>query len=164
MTVLDPLRILRVFAEHDVRHVLIGQTAAVLHGHPETTMDIDVLPALDVDNAERLAGALRALGAHRVGELTSPDERDFIGLRQVMSYDTEAGRIDVLPAASGLGAFGDLASRAEQVDLGGYWVLVASLDDVIASKEAAGRPKDLRRLDSLREFRRRCDGSRNGPP
>lgn len=154
MSVLDPLLILRTLAQHGVQAVVIGQAAAVLHGHPETTVDVDVLASLDVGNAERLADALRALGAHHVGTDALPDERNFVGLRQVLSFETAAGRVDVLPAASGLGTYDDVAPRAVPVDLGGFTVLIATLDDVIASKEAAGRPKDLRRLDSLRTLRR----------
>ncbi|HWH28801.1 MAG TPA: nucleotidyltransferase [Mycobacteriales bacterium] len=154
MSVLDPLLILRTIAEHGVDAVVIGQAAAVIHGHPETTVDVDLLTSLEIDNAERLASALRALGAHHTANAAQPDEHDFVGLRQVLSFETAAGRVDVLPAASGLGAYDDVAPRAVSVDLGGFTVLVATLDDVIASKEAAGRPKDLRRLDSLRALRR----------
>ena len=155
MSALDPLLILRTLAEHGVDAVVIGQAAAVLHGHPETTVDVDVLVSLELSNTERLAEALHQLGARHAGSDAEPDERDFVvGLRQMLAFDTTAGRVDVLPAASGLGGYDDVAPRAITVDLGGFTVLVATLDDVIASKEAAGRPKDLRRLDSLRALRR----------
>lgn len=157
MSALDPLLILRTLAGHGVKAVVIGQAAAVIHGHPETTVDVDVLASLELSNAERLATALQDLGARHAGSDTAPDERDFLGLRQMLSFETAAGRVDVLPAASGLGTYEAVAPRAIPVDLGGFTVLVATLDDVIASKEAAGRPKDLRRLVSLRALRRLHD-------
>jgi len=160
MSALDPLLILRTLAEYGVDVVVIGQAAAVLHGHPETTLDVDVLASLELSNAERLTEALRELGARHAGSDAEPDERDFVGLRQMLAFDTTAGRVDVLPTASGLGGYDDVAPRAVSVDLGGFTVLVATLDDVIASKQAAGRPKDLRRLDSLRALRRLA-GERN---
>ena len=155
MTALDPLAIFRALATHEVDAVVVGLTAAVLHGYPETTVDVDIVPSLDVTNAERLAAALEELDARHHGIDRGPSDRDFIGLRQVLTFDTSAGRLDVIPFAIGVGDYLELAQRATELDLGGFTVTVASLDDVIASKEAAGRPKDLRRLEGLRAFRGR---------
>lgn len=154
----DPLRMLQTLVEHDVEFIVIGQIAAVLHGHPETTVDLDILPRQALINAERLAGALRSLHATHLtsaadAEPIPADDRDFIGWREVRSFDTDAGRIDVIPVAAGVGTFDENRSDAIPTDLDGFVVLTAPLDTVIASKEAAGRPKDLRRLESLREFR-----------
>lgn len=157
MAAFDPLRLLATLVDHDVEFIVIGQVAAVLHGHPETTVDLDILPKHAVDNAERLADALRSLHAHHVGatvdgEPIGVDDHDFIGWREIRSFDTDAGRIDVIPAAAGIGTFDDNRGHAIEVDLDGFAVFVAPLEVVIASKEAAGRPKDLRRLPGLREF------------
>ena len=59
----EPDRILKVLAEHGVRYVLVGGIAATLRGSPSMTYDIDVAPELSSDNLERLAAALRDLGA-----------------------------------------------------------------------------------------------------
>ena len=158
MTALDPLAILSALARHGVDYVLIGQAAAVIWGHPETTMDVDVVARQEVDNAERLVSALHSIGArHRAteGPGPPPGERDFIGQRLQLSFDTDAGQLDVLPTAAGVGGYEEFAERATRVDISGVEVLVASLDDVIASKEAAGRPKDLARLARLRALRDR---------
>jgi len=156
----DPLRLLETLVAHNVEFIVIGQIAAVLHGHPETTVDLDILPRHVLVNAERLAEALRSLHATHAGTTTTDDpivadDQDFIGWREVRSFDTDAGRIDVVPVAAGIGSFDDTRREAIEVDLDGFVVLAASLDAIIASKEAAGRPKDLRRLPSLREFRDR---------
>lgn len=154
----DPLRLLETLVHHDVEFIVIGQIAAVLQGHPETTVDLDILPKHAIVNAERLADALRSLNARRVshGPDTEPmgaDEQDFIGWRATHSFDTDAGRIDVVPVAAGIGTFDDNVDDAIATDLDGFVVLAAPVDTVIASKAAAGRPKDLRRLPSLRAFR-----------
>jgi len=156
----DPLRLLEALVAHDVEFIVIGQIAAVLQGHPETTVDLDILPRHALVNAERLAGALRSLRATHVtsaedAEPIAADDQDFIGWREVRSFDTDAGRIDVIPVAAGIGTFDDNHADAIATDLDGFVVLTAPLDAIIASKEAAGRPKDLRRLPSLREFRDR---------
>lgn len=156
----DPLRALRVLAARGVDFIVVGQMAAVIHGHPESTVDLDVLVRQDIDNAERLVAALRELQAHPVGadgqQVARPlDERDFLGWTQIVETNTSAGPLDVLPYAIGVGGYDDLLPRAARVQLDDVEVWVASLDDIIASKSAAGRPKDLRRLPSLREFARR---------
>jgi hypothetical protein len=153
----DPKWALRTLVHADVRFVVVGQVAAVLRGHPETTVDLDVLVEQEVDNAERLADALATLHAELVGptgERTgiAPDQRTFLGWGRVVETDSDAGPIDVLPSLIGVGDYPEVRARADQVDLGDVVVSVAALADVIASKEAAGRPKDLARLPSLRAF------------
>lgn len=161
MAAFDPLRLLETLVDNDVEFIVIGQIAAVLQGHPETTVDLDILPRHALINAEHLADALRSLNATHVGPRTGNtdpigvDDQDVIGWREARSFDTDAGRIDVIPVAAGIGTFEDNRDGAVEVDLDGFEVLAAPLDAIIASKEAAGRPKDLRRLPSLLEFRDR---------
>jgi hypothetical protein len=154
----DPARLLGTLASAGVKFVVIGQTAAFLHGHPEVTVDVDIVPQTDIANVERLLAALGELSARHLAADGPPggpvDERDVIGLRTVLRLLTDAGPVDVIPFASGLGPYEDLAPRSVAVDIGdGISVLVATLEDVIASKEASGRRKDLRALPSLRAFR-----------
>lgn len=56
----DPEKILRVLAQHGVRFVLIGATAARLQGFPRMTADADITPATDPENLARLAAALNS--------------------------------------------------------------------------------------------------------
>ena len=159
MATFDPLRLLETLVNHEVEFIVIGQIAAVLQGHAETTVDLDILPRQSVVNAEQLADALRSLNATHVGPGTDDsepigvDDQDFVGWREVRSFDTAAGRIDVIPVAAGIGTFDDNRDGAVAIDLDGFEVLAAPLDAIIASKEASGRPKDRRRLPSLQEFR-----------
>ena len=148
MTELDPERLLRSLVEHEVEFCVIGAVAAWLQGNPSVTLDLDVMPRRDLDNADRLAEALKALGARPRGEDTSLDlsGADFLGW-QSQSFDTEAGPLDVVPLASAIGGYEDVATI--ELALGDLSVRVITIDEVIASKEKLGRPKDTAALPAL---------------
>lgn len=154
MAQFDPAAILRVLTEHGVVFVVVGHTAAILHGSPTVTDDVDVTPARDIDNAERLYEALTSMHAvHRVPNAAPVDplpvdERDFLRW-QAQSYTTDFGPLDVVPFTVGVGGYEAVAAQAQTFDVGGVRISVASLDDVIASKEALGRPKDRSQLPAL---------------
>lgn len=59
----DPVEICRVLSENGVKYVVLGGFAAVVHGSPVPTEDIDVIPARDSENLERLAQALKQMNA-----------------------------------------------------------------------------------------------------
>ena len=125
-TPFDPQRILEVLARHQVQCVVIGGYAAVLAGIDIVTRDIDITPAVEPANLERLAdalGELRAAIRVRAGEPPVP-----------------------LPA--------------------GLHIAIASLQDIIRSKTAAGRAKDVAALPQLRAAfeRQREDGRRCRSP
>lgn len=164
----DPVGAITALVDAGVDFIVVGQLAAVLHGHPEATIDLDVVPRQDLENAERLIAVLVDLGAVVVdpnGEPTNapPEERDLLGWQRVLETNTSLGPIDIVPFAIGVGSYTDLITNSSRVDIEGREVWVASLDDVIASKEAAGRPKDLRRLPTLRAFRDRLHQTAGNP-
>ena len=148
MIELDPERLLRSLVEHEVEFCVIGAVAAWLQGNPSVTLDLDVMPRRDLDNADRLAAALKTLGARPRGEDTMLDLEgaDFLGW-QSQSFDTEAGPLDVVPLASAIGGYEDVATI--ELALGDLSVRVITIDEVIASKEKLGRPKDTAALPAL---------------
>lgn len=149
MSTLDPERLLRSLVDHEVEFCVIGAVAAWLQGNPAVTLDLDVMPKRDLDNAERLAAALNALEARPHGSDGGAAElegADFLGW-QVQRFDTEAGPLDVVPHAAAIGGFEDVATI--ELTLGELTVRVLSIDDVIASKEELGRPKDTAALPAL---------------
>jgi len=158
MTELDPERLLRTLAKHEVEFCVIGAIAAWLQGNPAVTLDLDVMPRRDLENADRLAAALKALGARRPGgknAATDLDGADFLGW-QSQRFETDAGPLDVVPQASAIGGFEDVATI--ELTLGDFSVRAITLDEVIASKESLGRPKDTAALPALyatREQRQR---------
>lgn len=148
MSGLDPQRLLRTLVDHEVEFCVIGAVAAWLQGNPSVTLDLDVMPRRDLDNAERLASALNALNAHSRGEETPVELEgaDFLGWR-TQSFDTDAGPLDVVPTAAAIGGFEEVATV--ELTLGEFSVRVLTIDEVIASKEKLGRPKDTAALPAL---------------
>jgi hypothetical protein len=142
---------------HGVRYVVIGGLAGILHGSPLVTFDADICPERSASNREKLAAALREMGA-RIrasdvpGGLPFACDAAFLGRVDMLNLVTRLGDLDLSFEPSGTGGFDDLVSRAESVRIQGSDVRVAALEDVIRSKEAAARPKDQRTLPILRQL------------
>jgi hypothetical protein len=152
----DPLEILRILERHGVRYILIGAAAARVAGAPIVTEDVDVTPANNRENLERLAMALRELNAR----LRSPTELEGVSFpvdaetltgADMWTLTTSAGDLDLCFTPAGTRGYDDLRREASRERLGrGLTVTVASLRDVIRSKEAAGHDKDIAQLPLLR--------------
>jgi hypothetical protein len=159
---LDPGKILRALDRNSVEFVLIGALAARLHGFPRLTADADITPATDRPNMDRLAKALRELRA-KVYTESVPEGLEFDCSAQTLSRAnmwnlvTNAGRIDLAFKPAGTEGYKDLASSAERFEAYGVEFLAASVDDIIRSKEAAGRPKDREDLAILRAMQRKTE-------
>ncbi len=156
----DPEAVVGLLGRHGVRYVLIGGLAAITHGAPLVTQDIDVCYARDPDDLDRLAGALQEIHAELRGtDPGLPFGLDALTLRagDAFTFTTDIGWIDILGTPSGTDGFDDLARTAERFTLFGRAVLVASLDDLIRMKRAAGRPKDLLAIEELGALRDELD-------
>jgi len=162
---LDPICLFTVLASHKVDYVLIGGLAAVLHGSPTVTSDADIVPAQDRENLIRLSSALQDLGA-RVRSMDEPDgvafdpHPDLLASMRMLNLTTRCGDLDLTFSPAGIGTYADLVARAVRLDIEGVTVLVATLEDVIRSKQTADRPKDravLPTLEALRDEIRRAD-------
>ena len=159
---LDAEAIITVLNRHAVDYVVIGGFAALLHGSPTVTVDLDITPSPAPDNLDRLAEALRDMGAKlRASKVDEPlaiplDRRTFEQFSAFLNLRTDYGDLDISmhPSAPGGRTFeyDDLVRTAIVISLPEP-VTVASLDDVIASKRAAGRPKDLATLALLEDLR-----------
>lgn len=157
---------LRVLAHHRVRHVLIGGYGAIARGSPILTGDIDICYARDDENLERLAAALRDLKATLRGAPPEvPFQLDAKALKEGdhLTFTTTAGSLDCLGTPAGTQGFGDLDRDAGDVDLKGMLVRVASVEDLIRMKRAAGRPKDIVGLEWLRALRDELEGGPEHP-
>lgn len=74
------------------------------------------------------------------------------------TLSTDLGDLDLIGTPAGTGGYDDLAAEAIAVELEGFQVRVASLDDLIRMKRSAGRPKDLPELNILMALRKRSPG------
>jgi hypothetical protein len=151
----DPQRILEVLARHQVQCVVIGAYAAVLAGVDIATRDVDITPATDHANLERLAAALEELqAALRVpneSPIPLPADARLLARTEILNLTTDAGELDITRRPNGTDGYEDLKRAARYQPLGeGLQIAIASLEDVIRSKTAAGRAKDLAVLPQLR--------------
>lgn len=150
-------RILRTLEEHDVDYVLIGAFAATIHGSALRTEDVDVCPRRTPANLRKLARALQALDAGELdphkGEIVERTwDEDMLAGDVTWLLSTPFGRLDLVFEPAGTGGYDDLARDGIDVDLGGIRARVASLRDVIRSKEALNRPRDREQLPTLRRL------------
>jgi hypothetical protein len=154
---LDLARLLEVLDRHKVAYVLIGGLAAVYHGSPFPTEDADITPQTDRANLESLAAALVELHA-RIRTDSEPAglpfafDADSFAASKSLNLTTVAGDLDLTFEPAGTAGYDDLRRDATRTDLYGVTVQIASLADVIRSKQAANRPKDQRVLPTLREI------------
>jgi hypothetical protein len=139
--------------------VVIGGIAATLHGSTTITRDFDVCYSRARANVDRLASALRELKARLRGvDADVPFQLDAVSVRngQNFTFTTKHGAFDCLGDPGGGFDYELLKRNADQMDVSGRMVMVASLDDLIAMKRAAGRNKDrieVENLSALRDVR-----------
>ncbi len=164
----DPDRVLETLERHGVEYLLVGGLAARAHGAQRRTADVDCVPNATTENLTRLAAALIELDARlRVGGLTDEEARRLpvtIDAETLLSFGsstwmTDAGPLDLLVELrdrdGGRHDYAELATRAVGYGVGSITVRLASLDDIVASKEFAGRDKDRQALPELNELLRR---------
>ncbi len=154
----DPVSALRLLVDEGVDFVVIGGIAARLRGAPLLTQDVDVTPATDRSNLERLSSALKKLDA-RLRTASEPDGVPFpfdaalLESAQVWTLVTRFGDLDIVVSPAGTNGYSDIVRDADDLRVAtdpDLIVKVASLIDVIRSKEAAGREKDRAALPLLR--------------
>jgi predicted nucleotidyltransferase len=154
---LDVRRILRRLVAAGVDFVVIGGVAVLLHGYPRFTRDLDIVFAYDSANLDLLGRCLIDLNARLRGVDEQfpfvPDGRTLHGV-ELLTLTTEAGWLDVHRLPQGVANYERLRRNAERVDLDGFSALVASPDDLIAMKRAAGRPQDQTDIAALEAIKR----------
>jgi hypothetical protein len=153
---------LEALVKHRVRFVVIGGIAANLRGSTTITNDLDICCSREPENLERLAGALREVHARLRG---IPSDVPFrldaktLEMGDSFTFVTDIGSIDVLGHPSGIpGGYEELERAADDMRIAaGVTVKVASIDDIIQMKRAAGRPKDLIEVEVLGALRDEID-------
>jgi hypothetical protein len=141
----DPAPALERLARAGVDFVVIGGVAGGAHGSAFGTYDLDIAYDRDPENLERLAEVLRSLGAKLRG---APDGVPFLSDARTLAagsnftFSTTFGAIDILGDAAGAPPYSRLRAEAITIEVRGLPVRIASLDHLIAMKEAAARAKD----------------------
>jgi hypothetical protein len=153
----SPAALLRALVEGDVDFIVVGGIAAVAHGSVGFTQDLDIAYADARDNLDRLRAVLVELGARLRGVTDDvpfiPDGR-MLKPTRVLTLETKLGPLDLLAQPDGAPVYERLRAGSVREDVAGVPVQIASLDDLIAMKRAAGRPRDLIAVEELEAIRR----------
>ena len=152
----DPLRILKVLTGGGVKFVVIGGIAGRLWGSTTVTNDLDICYARDPANLKALAVALAELKVRLRGpdrDLPFVADARSLKMGDQFTFSTIAGNFDIFGTPAGSSGYEGLVRTAEAMDVGGLTILVAAIEDLIAMKRAAGRPKDLIEIEVLAAVR-----------
>lgn len=141
-----------MFAAHHVRYLFIGKSGAILLGFPDTTQDADLYVDKTPENGRAISAALQQLGFALSETQIAEIERGKV-LVQLKNGPFD---VDLVFAPDGIERFEDAWER--RIEIEGF--PVCDIDDIIASKEASHRAKDLESLPRLRSFRTYWIGNR----
>jgi len=140
------------FGKHRVDYLFIGKGGAILLGYPGATQDVDLFPRKSPDNGRRIVAAMKEIGF----ALSEADETDIVDGKDFVQLSSGPFDVDLVFAPDGIESYEDAAKRAERIEN----FPVMSIADIIASKRAAGRKRDLAELELLEEFRKVYEAQR----
>jgi hypothetical protein len=162
----DLARLIGALDRHGVEYLLCGGAGAVAYGATRGTEDADCVVRREGENLDRLAAALRDLNARlRVSGMSDEESRrlpvqldgHMLAAADISTWMTDAGAFDVLSglrdSAGRIVPYGELVQRERVIEGRGFAVHVVALEDIIAAKEYANRPKDREALPELRAIR-----------
>ncbi len=152
---LQAVEIAKAFAEAQVEYLFIGKGAAILLGFPGTTQDVDVFVDRTAENSERIIKALRTAGFLIDEGLEQEIRRgkDFVQIK------TGPFDVDLVFAPDGIESFSAAKARSVQIEN----FRIANLRDIIQSKRASNRQRDLLDLPLLEAFREEYE-KEHAPP
>ncbi len=145
------LKLLRELSQREIEYVVVGGMAAVLHGAPVVTADVDIVHRRTPENVNALLEVLRELEARLRFDTRKlfPSEAHLLGHGHIL-LATSLGPIDLLCEVQGEG-YEELLPYAQDLKLGeGLTTKVLGLEKLIEQKMGAGRPKDHMALPILR--------------
>jgi predicted nucleotidyltransferase len=159
--VTDFAALIRALTDSGVEFVLVGGVAATVHGSTRLTRDVDVVYSRRADNLVRLVDALTPIHPYLRG---APPGLPFLFDQQTLTaglnftLTTDVGDLDLLGEIAGGGSYAALMSHTARIQLFGRWCHCLTIDQLIAVKRAAGRPRDLEVVAELELIRDRTRG------
>jgi hypothetical protein len=145
--------LLRILAEAEANFIIVGAYASFAHGYRRGNIGLDICYERTPSNCRKLTKALHPLHAHRIDitpELRLPIDEELFAQIVNIPLNTDHGRLDLVGELSGVGGYRELLPNSVPIEVAGTLCRVASLADIIRSKEAANRPKDRLVLPELR--------------
>jgi len=153
VTEADVERLLRELHNQGVKFIIIGGMAAIAQGSAYLTADLDLCYSREKENLEKLAGALAPFHARlRDAPANLSFSLDVATLRSGFNFtlSTDFGDLDLFGEVLGLGSYEEAVKFSEELELFGLPCKVLTLEGLVKSKEATGRPKDQRLLPELK--------------
>ncbi len=132
---------------HGVKFVIIGGYAVISHGYPRYTGDIDFFVEKSQENANKLVKVIHEF----FGEQPHITEECFLDADRMSQFGDPPYRIDILVEVPGL-VFEEVLPNCIRGKIGGKEAPIINLQDLMKSKQAAGRRKDLGDLEALEEI------------
>ena len=152
----DFARLLAALSKTGVEYIIIGGVAATVHGSSRLTQDVDICYARTDANLDRVVRALRPLKPYLRGVPRGlPFQWSARTLRAGLNFTltTTAGDIDLLGEVTGGGGYDDLIPHSIDITLFTHRTRCLNLEWLIATKRAAGRPRDLEAIAELEALR-----------
>jgi len=141
--------LLFAFQSRGVKYLVVGGFAVIYHSQPRFTKDMDIFIKADPENAKATYAALAQFGAPLQG--IRPE--DFTDRNSFFRFGRDPQGFDILPAIPGVDFDAAWERRVETVidTATGLKANFISAEDLIASKLASGRPRDLADVDDIRK-------------
>lgn len=138
--------LLKLLIHSPIDFILIGGFAAVLHGCNQTTRNIDICVGLSPEQLQLLRDLLKPI--HPQHRTVSPktsflDTTQDLSQKQDFHLVTDLGVLDIVSQVKGVGDYYDVLKNSEEIDIYGGHCRLISIDDLITSKKALGRHRDL---------------------
>ena len=163
----DYAKLISALDKAGVDFIVIGGLAAIVHGSPRFTQNVDVLYSRTNDNLARLVRALAPLKPYLRGAPPGlPFEWSVPTLRMGLNFTltTTDGSLDILGDIVGGGRYEDLRAHSTVMRIFRRDVRVLNLDALIRAKRATGRPKDFEVLAELELLQELSDTTKRSPP
>jgi hypothetical protein len=141
--------LLSVFHDHGVKYLIIGGYAVSLHAQPRATKDLDLFIKPDAANGRAVYAALVAFGA----PIEGIREEELVDRSSFIRLGREPVAVDIHSDIPGVDFDAAWESRVEATidPKSGFNAFFISRDDLIASKLASGRTRDLADVEDIRE-------------
>lgn len=149
---IDFKQLIPLLAAAEIEFIIIGGVAANVHGSARLTKDLDIVYRRTDENISRIVQAFAPINPYLRGAPPGlPFRFDKGTMKRGLNFTltTSLGDIDLLGEIAGGGSYENLAANAVTIELFGVKCLCLNLEQLIASKRAAGRPKDIESIAEL---------------
>jgi predicted nucleotidyltransferase len=134
----------------EVEYILVGGYSVILHGYSRTTGDLDIWVERTENNYYRLR---KAFHLFNMPVLTMTLE-NFLDVENydVFTYGRQPRAIDIITKLKGL-EFAEAITKSKPIEIEGLMINLIHYNDLILSKAAAGRPRDINDIERLGDFK-----------